>query len=229
MIDRTPVSQAAARKLQQMIHDDTFAADEKLPSQRVLAERLGISRPSLREALLTLETLGQVRTFPGRGTFVTKNGARRVSDNPDWRYGEEHSIQSVFEVRILLEARLARHAAAHATLDDIQALAEFTDRMERAWAVQDLIENVEADLAFHRRIAAKTPNTLLAQTYDHVAALLSETQRQPIPFTREERMSESIAEHRRIIAALDQRDPEAAERAMADHIRNTAACAGITV
>lgn len=229
MIDRTPVSQAAARKLQQMIRDEAFDQDAKLPSQRVLAERLGISRPSLREALLTLETLGQVRTFPGRGTFVTRHRAMRVPDSPDWRYGAEHSIQNVFEMRILLESRLARHAAAHATLDDIRSLIASTDRMERAWATQDLVDNVEADLAFHQQIAAKTTNTLLAQTYGQLAALLCETQRQPIPFTRQERMLESISEHRMIIAALNERDPESAERAMADHIRKTAACAGITV
>lgn len=229
MMDRVPVSQAAARKLQQMIQDDTFTEGEKLPSQRVLAERLGISRPSLREALLTLETLGQVRTYPGRGTVVSKNDTRQLSNKLGWRYGAEHSIQSVFEVRILIEARLARHAAALATLDDIERLNALTDRMERAWAGQDLVDNVEADLMFHRHIAAKTANTLLAKAYELFVPLLSETQRQPIPFTPEERMSESIAEHRKIVAALDKRDPDGAERAMAEHIRKTAACAGIIV
>jgi GntR family transcriptional repressor for pyruvate dehydrogenase complex len=229
MIHRTPVPQAAARQLQQMIREGEFAAGERLPSQRVLSERMGISRPSLREALMTLETLGVVQTHAGRGTFVARPGAADLPDHPDWRYGARHSIESVFEVRILIEARLARHAAALATLKDIEALTSLTDRMEQAWAQQDLVANVEADLAFHRGIAARTANTLLAEAYERVGPMLAETQRQPIPFTRAGRMLESIAEHRQIVAALNRRDPDAAERAMVEHIRNTAACAGITV
>lgn len=229
MIDRIPVSQAAARKVQKMIQDGIFLVDQKLPSQRVLAHRLGISRPSLREALLTLETLGQIKTYPGRGTFVTQPSVQPADGTTGWRFGTEHSLHSVFEMRILLEERLARHAASLAKLDDITRLHALADQMEAAWAQGDLVANVEADWAFHRHIAGKTTNTLLAKTYERFTALLTETQRQPIPFTPDARMSESIAEHRCIIAALNDREPDTAERAMATHIRNTAACAGVTV
>ncbi|WP_113913406.1 FadR/GntR family transcriptional regulator [Roseovarius dicentrarchi] len=229
MIDRIPVSQAAARKVQKMIQDGIFPVDQKLPSQRILAERLGISRPSLREALLTLETLGQIKTYPGRGTFVTKPGAQVAGGTAGWRYDTEHSLHSVFEMRILLEERLARHAATLATLEDITLLHSLADQMEAAWAQQDLVANVEADWAFHRHIASKTTNTLLAKTYEKFAALLTETQRTPIPFTHDARMSESIAEHRQIIAALNDRDADTAGRVMATHIRNTAARADVIV
>jgi GntR family transcriptional repressor for pyruvate dehydrogenase complex len=145
------------------------------------------------------------------------------------RHRHDGDPECVFEVRILIEARLARHAAALATLEDIEALTTLTDRMEAAWAEEDLVAHVEADSAFHRRIADKTANTLLAETYERAGPLLTETQRQPIPFTHARRMSQSIAEHRQIVAALNRRDPHAAERAMVEHIRNTAACAGISV
>ena len=229
MIERTPISQAAARRLQEMIRSGEFGADERLPSQRDLSERMGISRPSLREALMTLETLGIVRTYPGRGTYVARHGAASATGGQGWRYGSEHTIANVFEVRILIEARLARHAAALATLEDIEVLTTLTDRMEAAWSENDLVVHVEADSAFHRCIAQKTTNALLAETYERVEPLLTETQRQPIPFTRAGRMSQSIGEHRQIVAALNGRDPDGAELAMAEHIRNTAACAGIAV
>lgn len=229
MMDRMPVSQAAARRLQKMMRDGSFSAGDKLPSQRILADRIGISRPSLREALMTLETLGIVRTYPGRGTFVTAPKQVNGERNPDWRYGSEHDIQHVFEVRVLIESRLARHAAALATLEDITRLTALTDKMETAWARQDLVANVEADFAFHRHVAHCTSNTLFAEMFDQVAPLLAETQRSPIPFTHAQRMSESIAEHRRLVAALNRRDPDVAEQAMAEHIRKSAACAGIEV
>lgn len=229
MIERTPVSQAIARRLQNMIRTGELPKSEKLPSQRVLSERLGVSRPSLREALMTLETLGLVQTFPGRGTFVSDPDARPAPDSSHWRYSDHHVMRDVFEVRLLLEGRLARHAAETSTMDDIAALTAATDSMEAAWDREDLVANVEADLAFHRHIAGRSRNTLLLQTYKSVSAFLIETQRQPIPFTAVDRMAQSIAEHRAIIAALHSRDADAAEAAMSVHIRNTAGCAGINI
>ncbi|MCX7560982.1 FadR/GntR family transcriptional regulator [Sulfitobacter sp. F26204] len=230
MIDRTPVSQAVARKIQSLIQRGEFSPSKRLPSQRILAEQLGVSRPSLREALMTLETLGLIHTYPGRGTFVADDGATpETPDSSRWRYAERYAMQDVFEVRMLLECRLARHAAEMATFDDIAYLVAATDAMEAAWARQDLIVNVEEDLKFHRHIASKSRNALLSQQYEQVAAYLAETQRQPIPFTAVNRMADSIAEHRAVIQALNDRDADAAEAAMKAHIRNTAACTGLSV
>ncbi|MEP2981668.1 MAG: FadR/GntR family transcriptional regulator [Sulfitobacter sp.] len=230
MIDRTPVSQAVARKIQSLIQRGEFPAGERLPSQRTLAEQLGVSRPSLREALMTLETLGLIHTYPGRGTLVVDHASEPgLPDSSTWRYSERFAMQDVFEIRMLLEGQLARHAAQMATSDDIAVLLTATDAMEAAWAREDLIANVEEDLLFHRHIASKSRNVLLLQQYEQVSAFLIETQRQPIPFTAVNRMAESIAEHRSIIQAIQVRDADAAEDAMRRHIRNTAACAGVTV
>lgn len=229
MIDRTPVSQAIARQLQQMIRSGDLPKSERLPSQRALSEQLGVSRPSLREALMTLETLGLIRTYPGRGTFVADPQDRPAANGTDWRYSDDYGMADVFEVRLILEGQLARHAAQTSTLDDISQLNLATDKMEAAWERGDLIANVDEDLGFHQHIAGKCPNSLLLQTYTSLSALVTETQRQPIPFTALDRMANSIAEHRAIIAALHNRDADAAQAAMVAHIRNTAACAGITV
>lgn len=230
MIDRTPVSQAVARKIQSLIQRGEFPAGERLPSQRTLAEQLGVSRPSLREALMTLETLGLIHTYPGRGTFVVDHASEPgLPDSSTWRYSERFAMQDVFEIRMLLEGQLARHAAQMATSDDIAVLLTATDAMEAAWTREDLIANVEEDLLFHRHIASKSRNVLLLQQYEQVSAFLTETQRQPIPFTAVNRMAESIAEHRSIIQAIQVRDADAAEVAMRRHIRNTAACAGVTI
>lgn len=83
---KLPVTQVVTRRIQEMIRSGEFPRDTKLPSQRILAERLGVSRASLREALLTLETLGLVRTLPARGTFVSgeQTGAPKAGQN--WRH-----------------------------------------------------------------------------------------------------------------------------------------------
>ena len=85
---KLPVGQAIARQLQEMIRSGELKPGEKLPSQRVLSERLKVSRPSLREALLTLETLGLVRTLPARGTFVVDPDAEGDGAPSIWRYND---------------------------------------------------------------------------------------------------------------------------------------------
>ncbi len=229
MQDRGPVTRSVARTLQDMINRGEWKPEQKIPSQRVLSEQLGVSRPSLREALLTLETLGLVRTYPARGTFVTRPGTDNPRKDTRWRYSNDYTLREVFEIRLLLEGKLAAMAAGTMTKDDIATLNAATDTMETAWAAGDLLANVEADLAFHRRIADSSPNQLLLQTYNALSDFLTETQRQPIPFTHLDRMTGSIAEHRAIAAAIDARDAAAAHHAMVDHIRKTAACVGVLV
>ncbi len=224
----TPLSQVVARRLQKMILDGDLRTGDVIPSQRQLAEQFNVSRASLREALLTLETIGLVKTEPGRGTFVTAGRADPTAALK-WRYSDSHSMQDVFETRHMLEGRIVMAAAKVIDRATIAVLADATDEMERCWEAGDLLSNVEADLRFHRTIATTCPNRMLQSLYETVQDLLSETQRQPIPRTNPTRMRASLSEHREIIAALSRHDGRAACEAMRRHVANTAACADITL
>lgn len=221
----TPLPQVVARRLQKMILDGELRAGDAIPSQRLLAEQFNVSRASLREALLTLETLGLVKTEPGRGTFVTA-GRPDPAAALKWRYSDS-SMQDVFETRHMLEGRIVMAAARVIDEAALAELANATDEMERCWEAGDLLANVEADLRFHRTIAASCPNRMLQSVYETVQGLLTETQRQPIPRTNPTRMRASLSEHREIIAALSRRDSQSACEAMRRHVANTAACADI--
>ncbi len=224
----TPLPQVVARRLQKMILDGELRAGDAIPSQRLLADQFNVSRASLREALLTLETLGLVKTEPGRGTFVT-TGRPDPATAMKWRYSDSHSIHDVFETRHMLEGRIARAAAKAIDASALVVLTDATDEMERCWEAGDLLANVEADLRFHRTIAASCPNRMLQSVYETVQGLLTETQRQPIPRTNPTRMRASLSEHRAIIEALSRRDGPVACEAMRRHIANTAACADISL
>jgi GntR family transcriptional repressor for pyruvate dehydrogenase complex len=226
MWDKAPVTQTIARRLQEMIRSGELAAGQKLPSQRVLSERLSVSRPTLREALLTLETLGLVQTLPARGTFVMDPANARPVQAA-WRYDNAYDLHDVFQSRLLIEGELCRLAAPAITAQALTQLETACTIFEQAWKSGDLVAHVEADLDFHRGIATACPNRMLASVYQTVQQLLSETQRQPIPNTAGERMAQSIAEHHAILTALKNGDGAAAEKAMRAHIRNTAFCAGI--
>jgi len=71
MLTKTFLPQSVAREIQEMIQSGALKPGEKIPSQREFSQKFGVSRASLREALLTLETLGLIKTEAGRGTFVT--------------------------------------------------------------------------------------------------------------------------------------------------------------
>jgi len=227
MLNRTLVPQSAARLIQDMIQSGELAAGDKIPSQREFSMKLGISRASLREALLTLETLGLIKTEAGRGTFVAARGSATNSGMAPWRYSDSYSVFDVFQTRIMLEGNIAALAAGRLTGNQLQAMEAATKQMEVCWAKQDLLANVEADLEFHAIIASACSNSMMRSLYQVVREQLTETQRQPIPITEPARMKASIAEHRKIIAALRDNDPVRARQEMESHVLNTARCAGL--
>ena len=229
MLTKTLLPQSVAREIQAMIQSGQLKAGEKIPSQREFAQKFGISRASLREALLTLETLGLLKTEAGRGTFVTAidGTAGQTGNMAPWRYSESYSVFDVFQTRILLEGEIARLSAGRLSQAQLDMMEKATKTMEDCWASQDLLANVDADLEFHGIIVSACSNTMLKALYQTVRDQVTETQRQPIPITDPERMRQSIAEHRRIIAALKNNDGDGACREMETHIRNTARCAGL--
>ncbi|MFK0332899.1 FadR/GntR family transcriptional regulator [Rhizobium sp. NPDC090275] len=229
MLNKTLLPQSVAREIQAMIQSGELKAGEKVPSQREFSQRFGISRASLREALLTLETLGLLKTEAGRGTFVAAgDGTAGPSGNmAPWRYSESYSVFDVFQTRILLEGEIARLAAGRLSQAQLDLMEKATKTMEECWASQDLLANVDADLEFHGIIVSACSNTMLKALYKTVRDQVTETQRQPIPITDPERMRQSIAEHRRIITALKSNAGDMARVEMETHIRNTARCAGL--
>ncbi|MFQ3251940.1 MAG: GntR family transcriptional repressor for pyruvate dehydrogenase complex [Loktanella salsilacus] len=229
MSGKSSVTQTVARRLQEMIKSGELSKDEKIPSQRILSEQLQVSRASLREALLTLETLGLVRTLPARGTFVTGTEVSTDAGQQSWRFDGQFTISDVFQSRLLIETELCRLAAPHITDVIADRLHRATQQFEDAWTAGDLVTHVEADLTFHGLIMEACPNAMLRQLYQSVRDKMTESQRVPIPNTAVARMSGSISEHRAILEALRQHNPAQAAAAMAAHIRNTAACAGVSL
>ncbi|GAA4228573.1 FadR family transcriptional regulator [Sagittula sp. NFXS13] len=224
---KLPVTEVITRRIQEMIRSGEFPPDAKLPSQRVLADRLGVSRPSLREALLTLETLGLIRTLPARGTFVV--GEKDTKAPMAWRFGNSFSLLEVFQTRLVVEVELCRLAAPQMTDDQLARLNAAATRFEEAWRSGDLVSHVAADLAFHAQIAEACPNGMLRAFYQSITDMLTESQRAPIPRTEVDRMEASIAEHRDIYSALQAGCASDAADAMRAHIRNTGRIAGLTL
>ena len=221
--DRGPVPRNVVEHLQSLILRGDLKSGERLPAQRDLAEKLGVSRPSLREALTVLETKGLVTVRPGSGVFV----ARPVERGPLWRYADRCTPRDVYEARYGLEGFAARLAAPHVGPDEAPRLMAFVDRMDEAYRRDDLTGMSLADAGFHEFIFELSGNPMLAAMYRPVRDVAEESQR--LPMAWRERLGETPREHRLIADRLVGQDAAGAEHAMQQHIAAAAARYGIVL
>lgn len=219
--DRNPVPRTVVGRLERLILDGTLKAGDRLPAQRELAATLGVSRPSLREALTVLETLGLVVVKPGLGVFVQDPEQRR----PVWRFGERGSPADVYDARICLEGHAAELAARRMDAAGEGLLEAVIADLETAVREGDLVAATAADAAFHDAVFALCGNPVLADMYRAVREIMVASQR--LPLAEPETLSETLAEHRVVLAALRSRDGARAAAAMTAHIRQAARRFGI--
>ncbi|MGE3626566.1 MAG: FadR/GntR family transcriptional regulator [Hyphomicrobiales bacterium] len=211
---RLPAPKKAIRAIQDMIREE-LSPGECLPAQRVLAERLKVSRASLREALSTLEALGFVRTEQGRGTFVT-DGAVEGAEITEWRFSDRYKLEEVYQFRQMVEPTVARLAAMNITDEEIAHLTEIHERFKAAIQALDLISSTEHDVDFHRSIMAISRNRVFVDLYDKFRKVFEETQM--LPFSQHNRRWEVATEHGKILEALQRRDPDGAAYYMSMHM-----------
>lgn len=217
---RAPIPQTVMLRIQEMIASGEIRPGEKLPSQRELATRFSISRPSVREALSVLETLGFIRIEPGRGAVVCAEGA-----SGGWRFGDRIPKEDVFQVRLHVEGYTAGLAASRITSGSIGELRESIARM-RHYLQEGYLEGVaQADLSFHTVIVSAAGNRAFIDMYQSFSGMVLESHRAPL--TARNRLLEPIAEHESIVAALEQRDTEGAIYYMRHHLIKTAGRSGI--
>ncbi|MFJ9535590.1 FadR/GntR family transcriptional regulator [Herbaspirillum sp. NPDC101396] len=217
----------AAQTLQRQILSGTYKTGQMLPGQRDLAESLGISRASLREALSMLEALGFIRAMPGKGTLVT-SGRSSTATAPA-RTGaalpSSAELQSTFQLRYVFEPAAAALAARVINAHTTPRLWGVQARFEEALKNVDLVTASQADLEFHQLLAELSGNGGLMQVVRDFETRISHSQR--LPFADHARIWESAEEHRAIAAAISAGDAEGARVAMQRHLLHTAARAGI--
>lgn len=200
------------------INRGEFSSDARLPPERALAERFGVSRAAVRQALTVLEAENRVYRHVGRGTFVA-NGAASA-EIPATRRTIDTSPSKLLEARGVLEVRLAELVVLNATDKDLRRIRAAADAMN---GISDAMEFERADAAFHREIALACHNDLLIGAYN-----LIETARQDPDWIKlkvsknqhaEARKAKVRAEHARIVDALEARDPDEAAAAMQAHLQ----------
>ena len=214
---RAPEGRRLYEQLEQLlriyVQEHGLVPGDRLPSERVLAGALKVSRVSLRQATVSLEVQGLLEVRHGGGIYV-----RSLDVDPErlkTMLTRRRRLPDVLDAREAIECMLARLAAQRRTDADLAAIDEALAAMA-ANIAEGGIGN-EADRAFHMAIALASKNKLLS---DVMAALAD-----PIHETRLESLGEpgrpvrSLGDHRRIAEAIRREDPRAAEAAMRRHLK----------
>lgn len=216
------VVQDALRALEARLADGTWGAGARIPAERQLAEMLGVSRNSLREAVLALKTRGLLTSRRGSGVFVTERLQSAVADpwrqlvvdHPDMRW-------DTLEFRRELEAATAHYAALRATADDLAALAAIVERLEQAYASEDKPAEHRADADFHEAIAKASHNSMFLYLHSSMVRML----REHISLNLEGLDDPSgkvtaclRSQHLRIWEAIRHHQADAARKAMLKHV-----------
>ncbi|WP_175946576.1 MULTISPECIES: FadR/GntR family transcriptional regulator [unclassified Caballeronia] len=209
-----------ADKLRGLIEQKDFAPNGRLPSERELAQTLGVSRPSVREALVALELEGRVEIRMGSGVYICATPAAKPP-RAEAELGE--SPIEIMNARSVIEGAIAASVAPFARPKALKALRTVYETMARE--VENGLIPMSADRAFHVAIAQMSGNDVLVRTvgalYDERHSPLSSTLRGH--FEGEETWAAALTEHRDILEALEARDAVQAQAAMQRHMRNSAA------
>lgn len=215
-ISRVSVKTQALEQIKQYIASSGTQPGQRLPSERELAEWLGIGRPSVREALKVLEGIGLVESRIGDGTFITDNVGASIGRTIGlslMTWGG--TIVELLEARGMIETEAARAAAEQATAAEQSALAAELTRMAQAATFFDYLE---ADMRFHRLVAEATHNSVMARIVanlvDLLEAVLREANTDALAMT-----AEGNGTHYEVLAAIQRRNPDAAAKAMRSHLR----------
>jgi DNA-binding GntR family transcriptional regulator len=198
---RKALYEDVAELLRQRIYAHELAPGTWVDEQ-ALAASFGISRTPMREALKVLAAEGLVRLEPRRGCYVAELS--------------ERDLDEIFPVMALLEGRVAFEAAGKASDAELARLGALHDALEAHAAANDADRFFEANQAFHAALQEISGNRWLKQTIEDARKLLKLTRRDSLNL--EGRLKQSLAEHRAILKALRARDPDAAGRAMHDHL-----------
>jgi GntR family transcriptional repressor for pyruvate dehydrogenase complex len=189
---------------------------DQLPAEHELSQQFGVSRTAIREAIKALHEKGLVEVYSGRGTFVTNGTSQAIRQSLDlmMKMGQSDASIQLAEIRQILEPEIAALAATRADEQDLATMREAIAVMEQSR--QDPNAYIEADLDFHLALAEAAANPLILSLIDSIVGLLRE-QRMRI-FHVAGGPERGQEHHKRILAAVEQRDPEKAREAMQAHL-----------
>lgn len=213
-IRRMSISDQVCEQIKQLILDKSWKPGEKIPSETELAEVFGVSRVSIREALLKLNAIGLLESRFSGGNYVREVGADiYLNAIVPIAYVGTDSLLEVLEFRQVVEAKQAGLAARKAKPEDVERLEKVVGDMEKE--VGNLEAFSEADLRFHIELAHITQNSLLVACMELTRDVLGKNMQKLVG---ERGYNSGISDHRKIIEAIRENDERRATELMENHL-----------
>lgn len=215
------ISDAIASTLERRILEGSLRPGDRLPSERELAAELGVSRPSLREAIQKLASKGMLQSRQGGGTFVTAALGESFSDPwADMMIGHPNLREDMLEFRRMLEGQAAEWAAERATDADRQRLAQSFAALQAAFESEDTQQRSEADIAFHQAIGDAAHNVLIGHLSGALLRLMNDNIRLNLGELKSVPAATRLlmTQHTAIYEAVRDKKPQAARSAAETHI-----------
>lgn len=206
------------RQIRELITSGQLNPGDKLPPERKLAERLGVGRSNVRDAIKKLEFYGILKTLPQSGTIVAGMGITALEGLiTDVLQMENSDFASLVETRVLLETESAKLAAIRRTEEDINnikiALDDYARKVELGG------QAVEEDLLFHLKIAEASKNTVLKSLMLIIIPDIIKNFLQ-LDICKDGRSYQALEEHEIIVKHIIAQEPEAAAEAMRVHLKD---------
>jgi GntR family transcriptional regulator, transcriptional repressor for pyruvate dehydrogenase complex len=216
-IDTQTIRMKVVEQIVKMIKEGKLSPGSQLPSERAIAEQMGISRPTVREAVAALEVVGLVETRSGQGTFVKGGDIESLKVRAEALFVEERSPFETLETRKIVETHAAGLAAERATEAQIAEI----ERNFQGLTIGDSQEwSYASDLQFHTAIAKASGNSILAD----LSILLIRMNHQKVWEKLKEigrlepgSLERDLHHHRDILQAIKERNPEKAKEAVWCH------------
>jgi GntR family transcriptional repressor for pyruvate dehydrogenase complex len=215
------LSAAVIRQIEELILRGILRPGERLPAERELAERLGVSRPSLREALAELQAHGLLTARAGAGIYVADVLGSAFSDALIRLFADhEEAVFDYLSFRRDMEGLAADRAARHASDTDLRVIHTLLEKMEAAHARPDPEAEARLDAEFHLAIIEASHNVIMLHMMRSMYDLLRRGvfYNRQVMFDQRTTREQLLDQHRAIDAALQSRDPDAARAAVERHL-----------
>lgn len=218
-LKRKSLSDRVLEIIQQNIIENIYRPGDKLPVENELAQKFGVSRITIREAITKLSFMGIVTIKQGEGTFI-----RKVTPESFMKpllpmlLLDQKNIYDISVARLTIEVKTIELAAENATEQDIDYLASLVDKMESDLANKELNKYNSHDVLFHLHIAKASGNLILYKVLEIIQDLMKGqiTITSAVPFANER----SIEGHKIILQAIKNKDKRLATKTMKEHINS---------
>jgi len=216
IIKRESTLEVIVQQIKDQIKKGILKPGEKLPSERKLADLLGVSRASVREAIQALAFSGYLEVVQGKGTYILEIATQYDEIVNFFSEFSGYSLDSLMEARIMLEGEFARLAALNASQEEIDIIEKIFNEIAKS---KDLNSFVVKDLEFHLTIAKATHNPFMNGLMKIIGEMLYKETRKIIEISKDTRVN-TIETTRNLVQAIKQRNAEQAKELMSKHIRN---------